>query len=259
MAGSSPSTLLTIPAEIRLNLYGILITDCLENGAPCDLVGFYRSCRQIHNEFGKEHIRDLQPALAAKHIWDRKFRIHGTLQVKRIKGKCQAENEIRFTTSFCSVQTPTKLALIVDSSMRIISTLLPLCKGKWSVVTWVWQIGIENIQHPTTLSDLIKSLAKDCGAILKYFVITRGARRALNPRPTTGTTSAQISHTIQTARNIRRSCEDIIRRLWGPRPPPQGAQFFATPQVRERELDFLIVESEGGKIALRIHSKYVGA
>lgn len=79
MAKDKPFPFLALPAELRLQVYGHLLTETLENGRTTDASSLYFASRTTHSEM-KPLVSTVRVALDLKHAWDHSRRLRG--QVK---------------------------------------------------------------------------------------------------------------------------------------------------------------------------------
>ncbi|KAH7413839.1 hypothetical protein DE146DRAFT_9783 [Phaeosphaeria sp. MPI-PUGE-AT-0046c] len=64
------SIFFALPPELRLEVYKILLEDCLEHGFIIDFSGLFLCCRQVHQEIRSEFILAAVPLLNAKSTWE---------------------------------------------------------------------------------------------------------------------------------------------------------------------------------------------
>jgi hypothetical protein len=66
----TPYGLLTMPTELRLDVYRYLFEDCLADGYVSDIAGLLLCCRGIHQELEAEHMAKARPLLTTKYKWE---------------------------------------------------------------------------------------------------------------------------------------------------------------------------------------------
>lgn len=69
MSDNQSSGLLNMPMELRLDVYRLLLEDCLANGTVSDIAGLYLACAQLHQELEAEYASKLRPLLHAHYEW----------------------------------------------------------------------------------------------------------------------------------------------------------------------------------------------
>jgi len=79
MAKDKPSRLLAFPAELRLQIYGHLLTETLENGRTSDAGALYLASRTTYSEM-KPLVSTVQVALDLKCAWDHSRRLRGEVR-----------------------------------------------------------------------------------------------------------------------------------------------------------------------------------
>ena len=79
MAKDKPSRLLALPAELRLQIYGHLLTETLENGRTSDAGALYLASRTTYSEL-KPLVSTVQVALDLKCAWDHSRRLRGEVR-----------------------------------------------------------------------------------------------------------------------------------------------------------------------------------
>ena len=70
MANTQHGGFLTLPTELRLEVYKRLIAACLADGYPHHAGGLLRSCTKIHDEMA-EYIDRILPFIKLQHYWIR--------------------------------------------------------------------------------------------------------------------------------------------------------------------------------------------
>lgn len=76
------SILFDIPTELRLEVYKLILEDCLENGFVMDIAGLFYCCRQIHLEIESEFMPAVRPLLTAKNDWELSESYSGVLSMR---------------------------------------------------------------------------------------------------------------------------------------------------------------------------------
>ncbi|KAH7079509.1 hypothetical protein FB567DRAFT_606768 [Paraphoma chrysanthemicola] len=76
------SDFLNLPPELRLEVYRILIEDCLWEGQVSDLSGLYKCCREVYKELEAEYIAKIRPVLYTKSLWEATSSQQGPLRMK---------------------------------------------------------------------------------------------------------------------------------------------------------------------------------
>jgi hypothetical protein len=71
MAAKQRCGFLVLPTELRLEIYGYTIVNCLDDGSVSDISGLLRCCREVHHELEAEFMKTTKPLLSAKYRWER--------------------------------------------------------------------------------------------------------------------------------------------------------------------------------------------
>ena len=80
MANTQHRGFLTLPTELRLEVYKRLIAACLADGYPYHTGGLLRSCTKIHDEMA-EYIDRILPFIKLQHYWIRNTESTDSLHV----------------------------------------------------------------------------------------------------------------------------------------------------------------------------------
>jgi hypothetical protein len=67
MSEISPDSFLCLPTELRLEVFKLLLSDCLATGHVAPLAGLFMCCREIHHELEAEFMAEHRPLLQAMH------------------------------------------------------------------------------------------------------------------------------------------------------------------------------------------------
>jgi hypothetical protein len=145
----SYSGLFSLPAELRLMIYGHAVTQCLADGYATDLRGITLCCRTVHQEIEKEFLGKVWRLLRTKHEWE-------TTKLSPAPLRLQLGND----TNFCNGITDVTITVpILDSwwrlltiydigdqqdYQRLVDILRPLFRMPWPTMT----IKFDNPNRP---------------------------------------------------------------------------------------------------------------
>lgn len=121
-----------IPAELRLQIYGHLVNDCLDYDSPTKMAGLYLSCHTVCDELEKDFIASIRPALEAKRSWEAcglsSLPLKVTITSQTASTEPCIDMEIPYDQSWVEQEEPS-LSVVVP--MKLVGCLTRLCEGPW--------------------------------------------------------------------------------------------------------------------------------
>jgi hypothetical protein len=81
MSDAQSSAFLTMPTELRHQVYEYLIVECLADGSVSDIAGLFHCCREVNQELEAEYMPKIRPLLRAKDEWEATSFQNGLLRI----------------------------------------------------------------------------------------------------------------------------------------------------------------------------------
>jgi hypothetical protein len=164
--------LLSLPAELRLMIYGHAVTQCLADGYATDLRGITLCCRTIHQEIEKEFLVKVWRLLRAKHEWESMY-LSGPLRLE-IGNDTNFRNRVTDVTITVPV-LDSWLSLLSfyflgdeQDYQRLVDILRPLFRMPWATVT----IQFDSLSKPSYDLEQYRALFRTLIDTIEYFNIS---------------------------------------------------------------------------------------
>ena len=127
----SQASFFDLPAELRLEVYDHLVTDCLADGFASDLRGLFASCKQVHREMGAEFSSKIWVLLRSKLEWDATMLSDKSLRMQIGCGSnfCNALKDITVTLPMVSSWSTADAVTCQSNKIleQLIQALRPAC------------------------------------------------------------------------------------------------------------------------------------